>query len=102
MDYLAQVNLLGETTCWTTQFAVVAKGRFSELGITKIIGDTIAYEYKKQLEKKTKKAVEEEIKKRLGIQPKKTTPTTPEQQSEPAKKTPEEQLKEELRKRLGF
>ena len=102
MDYLAQVNLLGETTCWTTQFAVVAKGRFSELGITKIIGDTIAYEYKKQLEKKAKKAVEEEIKKRLGIQPKKTTPTTPEQQSEPAKKTPEEQLKEELRKRLGF
>ncbi|MGW8248121.1 MAG: AsmA family protein [Acidiferrobacterales bacterium] len=102
MDYLAQVNLLGETTCWTTQFAVVAKGRFSELGITKIIGDTLAYEYKKQLEKKAKKAVEEEIKKRLGIQPKKTTPTTPEQQTEPAKKTPEEQLKEELRKRLGL
>ena len=102
MDYLAQVNLLGETTCWTTQFAVVAKGRFSELGISKIIGDTLAYEYKKQIEQKAKKAVEEEIKKRLGIQPKKAAPTTPEQQSEPAKKTPEEQLKEELRKRLGF
>jgi AsmA protein len=102
MDYLAQVNLLGETTCWTTQFAVVAKGRFSELGIGKIIGDTLAYEYKKQLEQKAKKAVEEEIKKRLGIQPKKTAPTTPEQKTEPPKKTPEEQLKEELRKRLGL
>jgi len=66
MDYLAQVNLLGETTCWTTQFAIVAKGRFSELGITKIIGDTIAYEYKKQVEQKARKAVEEEIKKRIG------------------------------------
>jgi len=102
MDYLAQVNLLGETTCWTTQFAIVAKGRFSELGITKIIGDTIAYEYKKQVEQKARKAVEEEIKKRIGIQPKQTTPATPGQQGETPKKTPEEQLKDELRKRLGL
>jgi AsmA protein len=42
VDYLAQINLLGETTCWTTEFAVLVKGRFDELSAGKIIGDTQA------------------------------------------------------------
>jgi AsmA protein len=103
VDYLAQINLLGETTCWTTEFAVLVKGRFDQLSAGKIIGDTIAYEYKKQLEQKAKKAVEEELKKRLGIPQQKAAPATPEKKTEPApQKSPEELLKEELRKRLGI
>ena len=103
VDYLAQINLLGETTCWTTEFAVLVKGRFAELGAGKIIGDTIAYEYKKQIERKAKKAVEDELKKRLGIPQQKAAPATPEKKTEPApQKSPEELLKEELRKRLGI
>ncbi|KPK09872.1 MAG: hypothetical protein AMJ68_10815 [Acidithiobacillales bacterium SG8_45] len=103
VDYLAQINLLGETTCWTTEFAVLVKGRFSELSAGKIIGDTLAYEYKKQIERKAKKAVEDELKKRLGIPQQKAAPATPDKKTEPApQKSPEELLKEELRKRLGL
>jgi len=103
VDYLAQINLLGETTCWTTEFAVLVKGRFSELSAGKIIGDTLAYEYKKQIERKAKKAVEDELKKRLSIPQQKAAPSTPDKKTEPApQKSPEELLKEELRKRLGL
>ena len=102
VDYLAQINLLGETTCWTTEFAVLVKGRFSELGAGKIIGDTLAYEYKKQIERKARKAIEDELKKRLGAPQEKKAPATPEQKTAPPAKSPEKLLEEEIRKRLGL
>ena len=103
VDYIAQINLLGETTCWTTEFAVLVKGRFKEISLGKIIGDTLAYEWQKQLERKAKKALEEELKKRLGLPKTQPAPAAPEKETEPApQKSPEELLKEELRKRLGI
>jgi AsmA protein len=103
VDYIAQINLLGETTCWTTEFAVLVKGRFKEISLGKIIGDTLAYEWQKQLERKAKKALEEELKKRLGVPKEKPAPAAPDKKTAPP---PEEELKkqleEELRKRLGI
>jgi AsmA protein len=103
VDYLAKVNLLGDTTCWSETFSVPVKRKFKDINLLGILWDAVLENFKEHQLEKAKKALEDELKKSLGIPQQKAAPATPDKKTEPApQKSPEELLKEELRKRLGL